>query len=157
MTNPGNGARTVESITECAKRKNNRFNCSNPPLFNSIPLTRVIPDTLHMFLRIADQLIGHLIAKLREFHNELMSNRVKHRPRIAKFEEFVQSLNIEWRFNVDLKSGKITCRDFTGPEHWRILNSIDLDHFLAGTSFLKLENLKELWKNFKALMSEIST
>ena len=100
-----------------------------------------------MFLRIADQLIGHLIAKLREFHNELMSNRVKHRPRIAKFEEFVQSLNIEWRFNVDLKSGKITCRDFTGPEHWRILNSIDLDHSLAGTSFTKLENLKELWKS----------
>ena len=155
MTDPDNGARTLESIAQCAKRKSNKFNCSNPPLFDSIPLTRVIPDSLHMFLRIADQLVGHLIAKLREYDNELVSHQANHRQNIAKFEEFVQSLNIEWRFIVD-KSGKMNYRDFTGPEHWRILNSIDLDHFLACAPFKKLASLKELWRTFKSPMIEIS-
>ena len=64
-------------------------------------------------------------------------------------------MNIEWCFIVD-RSGKLTYRDFTGPEHWRILNSIDLDYFLAGTSFTKLPSLKQLWSNFKLLITEIS-
>ena len=112
-----------------------------------------------MFLRIADQLVGHLISTLREYDNE--SRAFQHQLatqalNIDKFETYVKSLNIEWCFIVD-RSGKLTYRDFIGPEHWRILNSIDLDYFLAGTSFTKVSKLKELWSNFKLLMREISS
>jgi len=53
----------IEMITQHARRK--QFNCKNPPLFPFISLDHVIIDTLHLFLRISENLIELLIRKLR--------------------------------------------------------------------------------------------
>ena len=41
-----------------------RYNCKKAPLFPSIPLDHVVIDSLHLFLRISDNLINLLIQEL---------------------------------------------------------------------------------------------
>ena len=44
------GARTIEEIVSFhTKSKNKRYGCLHPPLFPTIPIEHVIPDTLHLF------------------------------------------------------------------------------------------------------------
>ena len=64
ITDPAKGARTIEVIAEkgkLGKTSKNRFNCSQAPMFPFIPIQRVVIDSLHLFLRIADVLINLLI------------------------------------------------------------------------------------------------
>ena len=69
ITDPSKGARTIQEISQLAKMKKTKtvknFNCSRQPLFPMIPIDRVIIDTLHLFLRISDNLINLLILELR--------------------------------------------------------------------------------------------
>ena len=41
-----------------------KFNVSHTPLFPTIPFVNVVVDNLHLFLRVADVLINHLIEEL---------------------------------------------------------------------------------------------
>ena len=67
MLDPKLGARTIEENIRLAQsRSKQRFNVSHLPLFPNIPLTRVVVDNLHMFLRVTDTLIDRLIAELRK-------------------------------------------------------------------------------------------
>ena len=50
ITDPSYGARSIPEIVTCASTK--KFHCRNKPLFDFIPMHRVIIDTLHLFLRI---------------------------------------------------------------------------------------------------------
>ena len=59
------GARTIEENTAIASSRTKKYNVSHLPVFPTIPLTRVIVDNLHMFLRVADTLIDLLILELR--------------------------------------------------------------------------------------------
>ena len=59
------GARTIEENMTIATSRSKKYNVSHPPLFPFIPLTRVVVDNLHMFLRVADTLIDLLILELR--------------------------------------------------------------------------------------------
>ena len=61
-------ARTIREISQLASKKGtlaSKFCCKHKPLFRSTPLTRVIIDTLHLFLRIMDNLQNLLILELR--------------------------------------------------------------------------------------------
>ena len=64
LSNSAQGARSLEEISSFAKSK--KFNCKGTPLFNFIPIDHVIIDTLHLFLRISDNLTELLIRELRE-------------------------------------------------------------------------------------------
>lgn len=65
----GEGARTIEEIQELSKlprRKDiEKFGCTRQPLFPSIPIHHIVPDILHLFLRVCDVLINLLILELR--------------------------------------------------------------------------------------------
>ena len=54
------GARTIESTIKIAQSKKKQYNVSNEPIFKKIPITHVVVDNLHMFLRVADTLIDLL-------------------------------------------------------------------------------------------------
>ena len=72
-----NGARTIDSIMTCLKKpKSQRLGCINPPLFPSVPITHVIPDVLHLFLRITDVLFDLLIMDIRTEDALDSSNRL---------------------------------------------------------------------------------
>ena len=65
MTNTEEGARTTEEIQKLAKQcktKNNEiYGCVQQPIFDSIPVDHIIPDTSHLFLRVSDVFINLLI------------------------------------------------------------------------------------------------
>ena len=66
--NSAQGARSIEEINDLSHRKGtleSKFGCKNRPIFQSIPIDHVIIDTLHLFLRITDNLQTLLILALR--------------------------------------------------------------------------------------------
>ena len=63
LLNLEEGARTLEEIQKCAKSR--KYNCKPNPLFMFIPLSHAVIDTLHLFLRVSDNLIALLIKDLK--------------------------------------------------------------------------------------------
>ena len=61
------GARTIEENEAYSKlkKKKQAYNCAHAPLFK-IPVAKTVPDVLHLFLRICDQLVAQLITELRD-------------------------------------------------------------------------------------------
>ena len=65
ITNPNEGARSIEEIKECAgKTSEEKYNCCRQPILPSIPIHHVVPDVLHLFLRVTDLLTNLLILEL---------------------------------------------------------------------------------------------
>ena len=102
LSNSAQGARSLEEISSFAKSK--KFNCKATSLFNFIPFDHVIIDTLHLFLRISDNLTELLIRELRRkdacekittFPNGFSREKFKH---MAAYETFLKTLSIsfEW-------------------------------------------------------------
>ena len=63
MDDVSKGARTCELISKWSHQ--GKFSCKHVPLFDFIPMDRVVIDTLHLFLRISDVLTQLLIQDLR--------------------------------------------------------------------------------------------
>ena len=60
------GSRTIEenvAISKLPKAKR-KWNVANAPLFPTIPLSRVVIDNLHLFLRVFDVLMDCLFTDL---------------------------------------------------------------------------------------------
>ena len=56
------GARTNDDIILCHKQqKSLKFGCIHLPLFQNVAIDHVIPDILHLYLRITDVLFNLLI------------------------------------------------------------------------------------------------
>lgn len=67
LTDTDLGATTIEENEQLSQqpKSKNRFNVSQAPLFPTIPLTNVVIDNLHLFLRVFDVLIRLLIDELK--------------------------------------------------------------------------------------------
>ncbi|XP_071107251.1 uncharacterized protein [Haliotis cracherodii] len=87
------GARTIEEITVLARKKSQNLNCVHTPLFDFIPLWRRVPDMLHLYLRISDQLVKHLISELRLMDNIARCTSIYTRERFEQNEV----LALDWR------------------------------------------------------------
>ena len=159
MTDRSKGARTVEEIIDCSqkpKSSKTRFNCNSSPIFPSVPISKVIPDTLHLFLRIMDQLVYQLTFYLQQRDNIVRLNpdlKLETCSNLMRFQQFINHLGItDWKYVV--KDSKIQARTFTGPEHRRILSEIDLAKIIPGHP--KLEQIKTLWSSFRLLMGQMN-
>ena len=63
-----NGARTNDDIISCHKKpKSQKFGCIHPPLFQNIAIDHIIPDILHLYLRITDVLFNLLILNIQRY------------------------------------------------------------------------------------------
>ena len=155
-TDVGKGARTIQTVIKNSKKKSTdptKFGCVESPLFQSVPIHRVIVDTLHLCLRIGDQLVGHLVSHLQTRDN---ITKVSSKTNIGKcgnlqrFSEFVNEVAkiTDWHFFIN--DGKIQYRPLRGPEHRRLMDVIDLDHLIP--LHPKLTNLKRLWQEFPELL-----
>lgn len=120
LKNPNFGARSIKEITEHARSR--KFNCKFSPLFSFIDLDHISIDTLHLLLRIADNLIELLLRELKrqdsidknqQFTGEFSRQKFKH---MAAYEACLRNLGIsfQWRVNPDTK--KLDHRDLIGPE-----------------------------------------
>ena len=160
MIDVNKGARTVNEITEYAKKPKNsktKYNCNSAPIFSSVPIHKVIPDTLHLFLRIMDQLVYQLTFYLQHCDNCTRVNTstvVENCDNLLRFQNFIGTIGIsDWKFFVN-KDSKLESRSFTGPEHRRILEKIDLDAMIP--QHPKLECIKQLWDTFKNIMKQLN-
>lgn len=159
MIDAKKGARSVSEIEQMSnlKQRTAKFNCSFPPLFMSIPVHRVVPDTLHLFIRIADQLVNHLVCELRLADNlpkSLSSFSVTQYSNISKFQEFIHQMGInDWYFYVDKGTKQICTRDFTGVEHLKIFQNIDIEDMIPHHP--KCKCIKEIWSEFLSLIVEL--
>ena len=103
ITDTKQGARTTDEITEkskLAKTSKQRFNCARVPLFPTIPLHRVVIDSLHLFLRISDVLINLLIRDLRildgvgKATNQITTDSTN----LKAYENFLNTLHAKFNF-----------------------------------------------------------
>ena len=77
ISNVEYGARTMEENTRISQSRGMKYNVSNSPLFRTIPLTHVVVDNLHMFLRVADTLIDMLLLELRRLDKIEKTTKIK--------------------------------------------------------------------------------
>ena len=119
------------------------------PSFESIPMDRVIIDTLHLFLRIGDLLINLLIMDLQRQDGvekgKLHKFDKSKQTHLAAYEQFLNDscwISCSW----NIKDSKLTWRDLTGPEKIRLLNSINIPNLFP--SLPNNDQIQHLWLTF---------
>ena len=154
VTAGSKGARTIEENVEYARLPKSRkqFNVSNPPLFRSIPLSHIVIDNLHLFLRVSDVLIDLLVTEIRRcdcieksrrFNGRFNISAFKH---VERYERFVTSLGIpSFEFYVGQTSKQLKCRSLTGPEKLKLFESTEIKFLLPGFSEERSSRLQHLW------------
>ena len=153
MTDENKGARTTMKIKQLSKQKRLNYSCVGSPVFQDIPISNVVPDVLHMYLRISDQLNNQLIMELMKRDKINKNSREYDRKKqvnMAKFEKFIKELKIEWSIYVDKDSGMLKFRDFTGVEHRKIQEQISIADLIPG--HVHVNKIAQLWADFKQLM-----
>ena len=147
------GARTIEenvSTSSLAKSKR-QFNVSNKPLFPSIPLTNVVIDNLHLFLRVSDVLIRLLITELRRQHaidkvNKFSTFDVQKYEHLQRFENFVRSLGIpNFQFYIGQNSKMLKTRTLTGTEKLKVFKHIEMARLLPKMDRMEVARIQHLW------------
>ena len=159
ITNTDQGARTVEEITvksKLGKTSKQRFNCSRPPMFDFIPMNRVVIDSLHLFLRISDVLINLLIRDIRILDGIETSNNITSTTHnIKAYESFLnEKCKIRFNFYVNKENKKLAWRDLTGPEKTRLFKNIDIPNLLP--MHQKKTQIQSLWVDFFSLVNSLS-
>lgn len=138
VTDTENGGASAE-IQECQqikKRKNNedlKCGCINQPIFPCIPITRVIPDILHLFLRISDVLTNLLISELRRLDSiDKVNSKVTAKNRITLYEKFLtEECKISFHFYTEKESSEVKWRDLVGPEKLKLFSKINIPWFTS--------------------------
>ena len=157
------GARTVAEIEKASSSsRGEKFNVKNSPLFPSIPISRVIIDSLHLFLRISDNLINLLIMDFRRldaidkkktFNDVNDFSKFKH---MAGWEEFLNNkLKIPFNWHICKESKKLKWRDLTGPEKLRLFRNVDFKMLLPDHP--EQESISSLWSKFLTITELLSS
>ena len=154
------GARTVKGMNAAAalpKGSKKKFNCSNPPLFDMIPMHKVIIDNLHLFLRISDLLINLLILDIRRLDGieKASSPELGKCRNLNKYIELLKECKIPFHFYVCQDSKKLKWRDLRGPEKHRLFANIDLPKSFP--TIPHVEKIQYIWREFRRLNSLLSS
>lgn len=150
MFDPKLGARSIEeNIKLASSRSGKSFNVSCLPIFPTIPLSRVVVDNLHMFLRVADTLVDLLIGSLRtmdKVNHTLRVRSLSGLTHLATFERSLKQMGISgYTFWIGRDSQKLKWRTLTGPEKLIVFANIDIPEL-----FPDLENkhqVQSLWSD----------
>lgn len=131
ISDPTAGARTIEenlSLSQLPKSRK-KYNVSNCPIFPSIPLTHVVIDNLHVFLRVSDKLITLLVSELRR------QDKIDRQKKFTSFDpvkykhcdgyqKFVTSLGISnFEFYIGRTSQELKTRSLTGPGKLKVFHN----------------------------------
>lgn len=153
------GARTTQAIIDASKlpkRSTSRYNVSHEPLFTSIPMHRVIPDNLHMFLRIGDVLINLLVTELRRQDGIdkcklLDRNKARH---VSVYEKYLnEACKIPFQFYICKDSNTLKWRDLTGPEKYRLFSKVDWPSIFP--QLPNVETVQQIWQQFFQLINTV--
>ena len=142
--------RTIEEIQQLALKK--KYGCIQQPLFPSIPIDHVIPDILHLFLRISDVLTNLLILDLRRMDGiEKIRESEFKQTKAKNLDQYITFLNVNCKIPfymyVDKESKHLKWRDLTGPEKVRLFRAIKIPELFPALP--SGEKVQQLWENLK--------
>ena len=146
LTNPNEGARSIEEIQNCVRKsKMRRINIIVPG--NLFFLCHLIMF-LHLFLRITNVLINLLILELRRLDSTKRVNpRSKGSTLIEKYEKYLnEQCKVSFHFYSDRDSKKLKWRDLTGPEKYRVFNKINIPEVFP--SLPEANKIQDIWSDF---------
>ena len=120
----------IEEIQKLSltKTKDSKYGCIHQPIFPSIPIDHVIPDILHLVLRISDILINLLILELRRMDGiEKLTNKEFKQSTVTNHFTYL-NINCKISFHVYLskESKFLKWRDLTSPEQLKLFASIKI-------------------------------
>ena len=124
-------------------------------MFPFIPLSHVIIDTLHLYLRICDNLIqlfirelkiGDSIHQKKTYSDNFSRDKYKH---MAGYERYLQSLGIRFHWYVRKETKQLEYRDLTGPEKVKLFNHIKISSLLPNSP--NNESIQEIWDDFRSI------
>ena len=146
------GARTIAEIQKLSKSAHKKgvetYGCLRQPLFPSIAVDHIVPDILHLFLRISDVLINLLILELRRQDGlKKKSKSSSTMPQVTVYEQF---LNDECKVSFHFYSDKVTketkWRDLTGPEKVKLFSKISIQTLFPNVP--QAAEVQKLWTDF---------
>ena len=157
ITNEAEGARTIEKVKSLAKQTKRgvqKYSCARQPLFPSIPIDHVIPDVLHLFLRICDVLVNLLILELRRLDgidkSKLQTLDRSTATNVAKYEQFLnEECKISFHMYVDKESKVFKWRDLTGPEKHKLLKEINIVNLFPRIP--QATDIQIIWVEFREI------
>lgn len=164
-TNSDEGARTIKEIQELSMikkhKRNKKYGCVRQPIFPSIPIDHVIPDVLHLFLRISDILINLLILELRRLDgiekatitSESLKKTLAMNSNVSRYVQFLNESKINFHMYVDKDSKSLKWRDLTGPEKLKLFNKIDIAAVFPGVPNATL--IHKIWKDFLTIYNTL--
>jgi hypothetical protein len=87
--------RTLEDIENLCSKKSDNYGCINPPLISTIKidLDHVVPNELHLLLRITDRLLQNVIDEILERDAILDFNKPRGQAKAVLLNEFVKDIN----------------------------------------------------------------
>lgn len=157
------GACTIdENVVNAEKLGKKQFNVSHRPLFPMIPLSQVVIDNLHLFLRVADVLIDLLIVELKrhdaiEKVKKFQSFNPEKYKHLDKYQKFVSGLGIPGNtFNVGRDSKCLKSRTLTGPEKLKVFRNIRIAELLPKLNPQMAIEVQFLWDELLELNSLFS-
>ena len=156
ITDPKKGARTIAEITAChtmAKSSSKRYNCAHAPLFPTIPLDHVVPDVLHLFLRVTDVLFNLLVTDIRRQDGiERCVEELSATTSMSKLEAFLNdTCHIPFKFAICKETKMLKWRDLMGPEKLTLLDKINLPVLIPHLP--NVDAVQALWKDFNVYTS----
>lgn len=128
----------------------------NKPLLDSIEISEIILDLLHLFLRITDTLINLLQADINLLDGGGTNNGLdlEARPNFKTYVDYVESdCKIGKAYYTNFGEKKLCLRDLSGGEKDKLFKSIRV-----ASLFPKLPNcdkIEEIWKQFYEIYTSI--
>ena len=157
ITDTSLGARTIEENVELSQSRRKRFNVSRHPLFPTIPLSHVVIDNLHMFLRVSDVLLNQLLDRLKaedaiDKARKFTSWDITRHKHLKAYEDFMKSLSIpNYQFYLGKNSRVLKVRSLTGPEKLKLANHINIQSLLPRVAAEECSRIQDLWDDLLAL------
>lgn len=146
--------RDLKDLRESAEKKSGNYCCVNPPLLN-IELDHIIPDELHLLLRI----IGNLVADAVEWDRSDNWNKKKSERKnthVIELTETIRACGISFdiweKSNADGKgSGTYDFTSLMGSDKKKLLDKLP-DKFEGIIRPATCATVTEIWKSFQLYM-----
>ena len=154
----GNSARTISDIQACCKQpKAKRFNCTNMPLFPTVPIDHTVVDMLHLFLRVTGVLFNLSALDIRRMDaivKCISESNLNSSENLHKLERFLhKDCHIPFKFRYCREAKDLKWRDLMGPEKLVVFNKIDLPNLFSESP--NVHAIQLLWKQFKSLYDKL--
>ena len=162
ISDMSHGARTIDKDCTLSKKRKKEFNVSHKPLFPSIPLTHVVIDNLHVFLRVSDVLIDLLILELKrqdcidkvKKFTAFEPQKYRH---LDSYQNFASSLGVPgYQFLIGRNSKELKIRSLTGPERLKLFRNIKIKELLPKFNDSEVLDIQILWTELLELNTTFS-